>query len=114
MTYDQYWHGEPELAEYYRKAHQFRLEEQNFMMYMQGIYVRDAIAEFVEYYGFTKNPKPLNKYPKEPYPITKREKVKSKADREEEIANYYLNMFKRHDAERERLKAEREMVGKKI
>jgi hypothetical protein len=114
MTYDQFWYGEPDLVEYYRKAHQFQLEEQNFMAYMQGIYVRDAIAEFVEFYGFAKNPKPLNKYPKEPYPITHRGKAKSKEDKEEEIANYYLNMFKRHDAERERLEAEREIRGEEI
>ena len=114
MTYDQYWYGEPELVKYYRKAHQFSLEEQNFMAYMQGIYVRDAIAEFVEFYGFAKNPKPLNKYPKKPYPITKKAEVKNKKDKEEEIANYYLNMFKRHDAERKRLEAEREIQGKKI
>ena len=114
MTYDQYWRGEPELVEYYRKAHKFQLEEQNFMAYMQGIYVRDAIAEFVEFYGFTKNPKPLNKYPKKPYPITEDAKEKQTVNKEEEIANYYLNMFKRHDAARARMEAEREIVGKKI
>ena len=114
MTYDQFWHGAPGLVEYYRKAHQFQLEEQNFMAYIQGIYVRDAIAEFVEFYGFSKNPKPLNKYPKQPYPITSTAKEKKEVDKEEEIANYYLNMFKRHDAARKRMEAEQEIVGKKI
>lgn len=104
MTFEQYWYGEPELVKYYREAHDIRLEEQNAMMHLQGIYVRHAIGDFIEFYAMASKPKVLDSYPDKPYPITKRKKKLDEIAHEEEVANYYINMFKKQD----------EMQNKKI
>lgn len=54
----------------YDIAHRNRLQEQNTMLFWQGRYVADAImATIGNSPWFKSKSAPLNKYPKEPYPI---------------------------------------------
>ena len=47
MTYDQYWNADPYLTRYYRKAHEMKFEQENQMMWIQGMYICDAINTVV-------------------------------------------------------------------
>ena len=98
MSYDEFWHGEAELARYYREAHDIKLEEQNLVAYMQGAYVKSAISDFVEFFGMgAKHPKVGKNYPKEPIPITRNAKREAELKKENDGANYYIRKFREEE-----------------
>lgn len=95
MSYDEYWHGEAELVRYYKQAHDLQLEEKNLVAYLQGVYVRSAISDFIEFFGMgAKHPKVGKNYPKEPVPVTKRAKREAELKKENDVANYYIRLFR--------------------
>lgn len=79
MTYDQFWLGEPKLVGFYRKADDIRRRRVNEELWLAGIYTSDALASTVGNM-FSKGNK--NKYPKEPYPVS-REEQKERQEREQ-------------------------------
>lgn len=44
MTFEQFWYGPPQLCETYRKLHRIRTEQRNQELWLQGLYVYDALA----------------------------------------------------------------------
>lgn len=83
MTADEYWRGAPELARHYRQAELIRLEQQNQLLWLQGLYIYDALcAASPVFRSFTKRGTKPIPYIESPYPMTKRER-KSDAAREE-------------------------------
>ena len=44
MTYDEFWYGDPFRAVAYRKAHRLRIEQTNQQLWLQGLYVHNAVA----------------------------------------------------------------------
>lgn len=95
MSYDEFWYGDAELARYYKQAHDIQMEEQNLLAYLQGVYVKSAISDFVEFFGMgAKHPKVGKNYPKEPIPITKRAKRDAELKKENDVANYYIRLFR--------------------
>lgn len=44
MSYDEFWYGKPELAVAYRKAHRLRIEQTNQQLWLQGLYVFNAVS----------------------------------------------------------------------
>lgn len=72
MSYDEFWNGEPKIAKYYREAEIRKIEKQNQMLWVQGIYFAKAIESTicVQLSGKKGGNKP--KYPTEPLPITDR------------------------------------------
>lgn len=74
MSWEQFWHGDVEIARFYRQAHEMRLRERNFEMWMQGRYIYEAIGDMVPVlHAFAKEGTTPVPYPKEPYPLTQRE-----------------------------------------
>lgn len=45
MPYDLYWRGEPSLVEAYRKAEEIRNEKLNQQLWLQGMYIYDALCD---------------------------------------------------------------------
>lgn len=43
MTYDQYWYGENELPQFYRKAYDEKRRQENIAQHRLGLYMRKAI-----------------------------------------------------------------------
>lgn len=79
MTAEQYLDGDCRLVKYYREADKLRQQRQNEMLWLQGMYVYDAILDaspVLAAFGGSE-PRP---YPDRPYAITKEEA----AAREEE------------------------------
>lgn len=83
MTYDEYWNGDCELTKHYRNAHEIRLKQRNYELWLQGLYIHDAVGVVVANALRKKGAKP-SKYTESPYPVTaleqrevrRREKVK--------------------------------------
>lgn len=83
MTYDEFWNQDVRLVEVYRKAAELRDKRRNQELWLQGMYIYEALCDasplfrFSMKKGFVK-PEP---YVKEPYPITAGE-VKAREERE--------------------------------
>ena len=83
MTYDEFWNKDVRLVEVYRKAQELREKRRNQELWLQGMYVYEALCDASPLFRFsmkrgTIKPEP---YVKEPYPITAAE-VREREERE--------------------------------
>ena len=61
MTYEQFWDGDSSMVRAFRKAHDMRLEEDNFKMWLQGKYFYDALCCVAPIFrAFSKAKKPID------------------------------------------------------
>ena len=67
MTWTQFWIDEPDLAIAYRKAEAIKKRRKNEELWLEGIYMAEAISATVGNM-FSKGQK--HPYPSEPFPIT--------------------------------------------
>lgn len=44
MSYDEFWHGDPWLCEYYRQYHRLCVEQRNQELWIQGLYNLSALS----------------------------------------------------------------------
>ena len=79
MTWTQFWIDEPELAIAYRKADAIKKRRKNEELWLEGIYVAEALSATV-CNMFSKGQKHL--YPTEPFPLTEDER-RERREREE-------------------------------
>lgn len=82
MTYNQFWRGDCVMVRFYRKAEQIRVERENTMLWLQGIYIYEALCDVspVLHAFAKKNAKPIP-YPTKPYDI---QAVKSESEQAEQ------------------------------
>lgn len=69
MTFDEFWNQDVAMVRAYRKAHELKRRQQNEVLWMQGLYIRDALLSTVGNMFASKGSVP-NEYPAEPYPVT--------------------------------------------
>jgi hypothetical protein len=69
MTYDEFWNQDVAMVGAYRKSHELKRRQQNESLWLQGIYVRDALLATVGNMFADKSAN-KNEYPAEPYPVT--------------------------------------------
>lgn len=67
MTYDQFWHGEPGMVKFFRKAEDLRRRRKNQELWLEGVYMAEALQATVGNM-FSKGAK--HQYPSEPLAIT--------------------------------------------
>lgn len=83
MTATQYWDDDCTLPKYYREAEQIRLETKNRDMWLQGMYIYDAMSRLTPLmHAFAKKGTRAKPYIDEPYPISKKIEEKNKDTRE--------------------------------
>ena len=80
MTEKQYWKGDCELVKYYHEAEQLRLEKENTKLWLQGMYIYNAIGSLAPILNpAVKKGTKVKPYMEEPIPLTDRaKKVKEK------------------------------------
>ena len=85
MTYKQFWEDDPSLAKYYREAHELSNRQRNQELWLQGIYICDAMNATVGNMLSKKSARKIQ-YPDKPYPITETElRQKQQAEKQEKI-----------------------------
>ena len=71
MTYDQYWNGDPTLVKHYRKADEIRKERRNEELWLQGMYIYEALCDVSPVlHAFAKKGTKPQPYSEKPYAIT--------------------------------------------
>lgn len=106
MSYDEFWDDDVSKVEMYRKAHELREKRRNRDMWIQGMYVYEALCDASPLFRFTMKkgsikPEP---YVNEPYPLTavelrEREEREAKLREERmkaEFAAFAERMIKRN------------------
>lgn len=83
MSYDEFWNQDVSMVKAYRKANELQDKRRNFELWLQGMYVYEALCDASALFRFsmkkgTVKPEP---YVKEPYPITAAE-VREREERE--------------------------------
>lgn len=98
MTYDEFYRQDHTLAKAYREAYKLKLEEQNRALWLQGLYVYQAISRVAPLLiPFNEHPK-AEPYLEKPIPLfndeESRENAESKAVADKGIAYMQAQMLK--------------------
>lgn len=97
MTEEQYWDRDPQLAKYYRRAEEMRNEKRNQELWMQGMYIYEALCDVAPIlHSFAKKGTKPHPYAEAPYPLNGKDKERNeeaKAKREHEKAKCYMEAF---------------------
>ena len=110
MTYDEYWNQSPSLVRAYRKAWQMKREQKNYEMWMQGMYIYNALlcVAPVMRASFGGGKVEPGKYPDKPYPLTEKEVQEREAEKERENFERFLAQLK---ADNKRVQDQRQEVS---
>lgn len=83
MTYEQFWNDDVDLVKYYRKAEEIRNERRNQELWLQGMYVYEAICDVSPIlHAFAKKGTKPHPYSDRPYSLTEQQREKEKEDKE--------------------------------
>lgn len=87
MTPDQYWDSDCTLVKYYRKAEELRNEKRNQELWLQGMYVYEAICDVAPIlHAFAKKGTKPTPYPTKPYALNEKEIKRDKEDKQRKVA----------------------------
>ena len=78
MTYEQYWESDPMLAKYFRQADELRNERKNQELWLQGLYMYNALAAIMPVKKGEEQPK----YPEKPFTISEKQRKREKIEEE--------------------------------
>lgn len=84
MTPEQYWDDDYTLVIAYREAWKLRQRDQNYWLWLQGLYTHEAFDTVLSN-AFAKKGTPPVKYLKEPIALTEAE-IKERKERDERLA----------------------------
>lgn len=83
MPYELYWRGDCTLVKAYRKADEMRKKRKNEELWLQGLYVYEAICNASPIlHAFAKKGTTALPYPTEPYPITEADAKQREEDKD--------------------------------
>ena len=90
MSYDEFWKESPYRTKFYREAHELKLKQKDELMWVQGMYIYEALCEVspVLHAFSKKGTKPLP-YSEKPY-LSKIDKKVTKQEKQQQIENERL------------------------
>ena len=87
MTYEQYWEGDCTLVKYYRKAEELRNEKRNQELWLQGMYIYEAICDVAPIlHAFAKKGTKPTPYSEKPYPLTAKQTKRDEEEKQRRLA----------------------------
>ena len=99
MTADEFWYGSLDRLEWYWRKRQFEIEARNQELWLQGLYIKAAIAA-----SFDKR----NKYPEKPQRITEMTDAEKDAETKakvEKLREQLMEIKRRSDERNKRKEA---------
>lgn len=88
MSYELYWHGEPNLVKAYREADELRVDRMNYEAWLQGLYVYQAVGALYPVFNPFSKQKKAEEYLKEPIVITERARNQKAMEEGNKMANF--------------------------
>ena len=86
MTAEQYWDADPALAKYYRRADEMRLERKNQELWLQGMYIYEAICDASPIlHSFAKKGTKPHPYTDKPYSLTDKQRKQETINKEKVV-----------------------------
>ena len=86
MTPEQYWEGDCTLPKYYRQAEELRNERRNQELWLQGMYVYEAICDASPIlHAFAKKGTKPAPYSAKPYPINSKQIKKDEEEKQRKL-----------------------------
>lgn len=83
MTYEQYWDGDCSLVKYYRKAEELRNEKRNQELWLQGMYIYEALCDVSPVlHAFAKSGAKPIPYSSRPYAINEKQIQEAREEKE--------------------------------
>ena len=87
MTYEEFWDGDPHLAKYYRQADELRVERKNQELWLQGMYIYEALCDVAPILqAMAKKGTKAQPYPEQPYAITEKQRKRELVEKERRVA----------------------------
>ena len=87
MTPEQYWDGDCTLVKYYRKAEELRNERRNQELWLQGMYIYEALCDVSPVLrAFTAKGAKPTPYSSKPYPLTNKQIQEDEEEKQRRIA----------------------------
>lgn len=88
MTYDQFWNDDPTLVKYYRQADEMRYERKNQELWLQGMYIYEALCDVSPIlHAMAKKGAKAHPYSDKPYAISEKQRRREAEEKERAIAN---------------------------
>lgn len=86
MTYELFWHGDAALVKAYRKAQEIQNQKRNEEMWMQGLYIYEALCDVAPILrAFAKKNAKPTPYATQPYPLKSEKKNKDEKKTEKKL-----------------------------
>ena len=86
MTFEQYWDGDCALTKYYRKAEELRNEKRNQDLWLQGMYIYEALCDVSPIlHAFAKKGTKPHPYSEKPYAVTENQIRQEREEKERKI-----------------------------
>ena len=87
MTEEQFWDGDSQLVKYYRRAEEIRIDRRNQELWLQGMYIYDALCDVSPLlHAMAKKGTKPHPYPAQPYSISEKQRKREEEDRERKVA----------------------------
>lgn len=87
MSEEQYWDRDCRLVVAYREASRLRVEKRNEEMWLQGLYIYEALCDVSPIMqAFAKRGAKAKPYPERPFPVTKRQQKKNQNEAQKATA----------------------------
>lgn len=78
MTLDQYWHDDPKIMNYYIKAQEIRMKQENQKLWLQGAYIYNALGSVAPLFNGLSKSNKARPYIKQPFALTQEEEEERK------------------------------------
>lgn len=86
MSPEQYWDGDASLPKYYRKAEEIRNEKRNQELWLQGMYIYEALCDVAPILqAFAKKGTKPRPYSTAPYPLTEKAQDRDREAKEKAL-----------------------------
>ena len=87
MTPEQFWDSDCTLVKYYRKAEELRNEKRNQELWLQGMYIYEALCDVSPVlHAFAKKGTRPAPYATKPYPLTDKQVERDEEEKQRRIA----------------------------